>query len=225
MGLMRAAQKFDWRRGYKFSTYASYWIRQAIFRAVADQGRSIRLPVHMVESISRVDRAKAILTQQMQRPPSHSELSAYLSLPEKKLTGIVECVNEPLSLDVYANEDEESTLLEQIQDNVTKPTTDQANSNALRDEVKRAIRSLPKREATVLELHFGLNGQKKALTLDEVGSELNLTRERIRQIEKDALLSLQKNTTLSEMVIVASEAESEPEPTLDAKLANAASTA
>jgi len=197
MGLMRAVQKFDYRRGYKFSTYASYWIRQAIFRSVADHGRSIRLPVHMVESISRTDRARAILTQQLQRLPSNSELSLFMCIPEKKIKDIVNCVSDPLSLDVLVSEEEDTTLMDLVEDVHSKPTAEQVSFSALQQELAHALGTLPEREATVLSLHFGLNGEGP-LTLDEVGFKLNLTRERIRQIEKLALMQLKTIPSLIE---------------------------
>ncbi len=197
MGLMRAVQKFDYRRGYKFSTYASYWIRQAISRSVADHGRSIRLPVHMVESISRTDRARAILTQQLQRPPSNSELSVYMCLPENKIKDIVNCVSDPLSLDIVISEEEDTTLMDMVEDVHSKTTSDQISFSALQQELRLAMRTLPEREAKVLSLHFGLNGEGP-FTLEEVGSKLNLTRERIRQIEKFALRQLKTIPSLME---------------------------
>lgn len=197
LGLMRAAQKFDYRRGYKFSTYASYWIRQAIFRAVADHGRNIRLPVHMVESISRADRARTILTQQLQRPPSNSELSVFMCMPESKIMDIVNCVHDPLSLDLMVNEEEDTTLLDLVADVHSKSISDQVAFSALRQELAQALGTLPEREAKVLSLHFGLNGEAP-LTLEEVGFKLNLTRERIRQIEKLALKQLKTIPSLVE---------------------------
>jgi RNA polymerase primary sigma factor len=197
LGLMRAVQKFDYRRGYKFSTYASYWIRQAIFRAIADHGRSIRLPVHMVESISRTDRARIVLTQQLQRPPSNSELSVFMCIPESKIKDIVNCVSDPLSLDIVVSEEEDTTLMDLVADVHSKSTSDQVAFSALRQELAQALETLPEREAKVLSLHFGLNGEAP-LTLEEVGSKLNLTRERIRQIEKLALRQLKTIPSLVE---------------------------
>lgn len=199
VGLMRAVQKFDYRRGYKFSTYASYWIRQAIFRSVADHGRSIRLPVHMVESISRADLARANLTQQLHRPPSNSELSVYMCIPETKIKDIMNCVSDPLSLDVVISEEEDTTLLDLVEDMHSKTTSEQLSSSALRQELAQALKSLPEREAKVLSLHFGLNGEDP-LTLEEVGFRLDLTRERIRQIEKLALKQLKAIPSLIETV-------------------------
>jgi RNA polymerase primary sigma factor len=197
VGLIRAVQKFDYRRGYKFSTYASYWIRQSIFRSVADHGRSIRLPVHMVESISRADRARTFLTQQLHRPPSTIELSVYMCIPEPKIKDIVNCVSDPLSLDIVVNEDEDTTLMDLVADVNARPTSEQASFSALRQELAQALQSLPEREAKVLSLHFGLNGEGP-FTLEEVGLKLNLTRERIRQIEKVALKQLKTIPALME---------------------------
>jgi RNA polymerase primary sigma factor len=197
VGLIRAVQKFDYRRGYKFSTNASYWIRQSICRSVADHGRSIRLPVHMVESISRADRARTFLTQQLHRPPSTIELSVYMCIPEPKITDIVNCVSDPLSLDIVVNEDEDTTLMDLVADVNARPTSEQASFSALRQELAQALQSLPEREAKVLSLHFGLNGEGP-FTLEEVGLKLNLTRERIRQIEKVALKQLKTIPALME---------------------------
>lgn len=204
VGLIRAVHKFDYRRGYKFSTYASYWIRQAISRSVADHGRNIRLPVHMVESISQAERARAILTQQLHRLPSNNELSIYMCLPEKKIKDIVGCVNDPLSLDVVVCEEEDTTLMDLVEDVNSETTSERISFSALQLEVAQALESLPEREATVLVLHFGLNGEKP-LTLEEVGFKLNLTRERIRQIEKLALQQLKTIPSLVETVTIVSD--------------------
>lgn len=202
LGLMRAVQKFDYRRGYKFSTYASYWIRQSIFRSVADHGRSIRLPVHMVESISQTDRARTILTQQLHRQPSNGELSAYMSVSEKKVKDIVNCVSDPVSLDITVSEEEDTTLLDLIEDVHTQNVAEQASFLALGGELAKALDTLSEREAKVLSLHFGLNGNAP-LTLFEVGQRLGLTRERIRQIEKDALRQLKTIPSLVETAATA----------------------
>ncbi|MEO6908390.1 MAG: sigma-70 family RNA polymerase sigma factor [Abditibacteriaceae bacterium] len=202
VGLMRAVQKFDYRRGYKFSTYASYWIRQSIFRSVADNGRNIRLPVHMVESISRTDRARSVLTQQLHRPPSNCELSAYLSISEKKVQDIVDCVSDPVSLDITVSEEEDVTLLDLVVDIQTQTVVEQTSFIALRGELAQALGTLSDREAKVLSLHFGLNGDAP-LTLFEVGERMGLTRERIRQIEKNALRQLKAIPSLVETAATA----------------------
>lgn len=198
LGLIRAVKKFDHRKGFKFSTYASYWIRQAVMRSIDEQSRSIRLPVHVVESVSRTDRARAVLTQELQRPPTDTELATHLRISVSKVHDITDKVPEPISLDMMVGDEEDSVLVDFIEDRNAPSPIDCASRTALREEIERAFGCLSGREIEVLSLRYGLDGTGQSRTLDEVGTKLHLTRERIRQIEKMALKRLKRSAPLRE---------------------------
>ena len=208
IGLMKAVDKFEYRRGYKFSTYATWWIRQAITRSIADQARTIRIPVHMIETINKLNRISRQITQETGQEPTPEELSKYMDLSEDKIRKVLKISKEPISMETPIGDDEESHLGDFIEDMNALSPIDEATINGLTEATKRVLDTLTPREAKVLRMRFGID-MNTDHTLEEVGKQFDVTRERIRQIEAKALRKLRHPSRAEKLASFLDSAEEE----------------
>jgi len=193
MGLMKAVEKFEWRRGYKFSTYATWWIRQAITRSIADQARTIRIPVHMIETINKLIRTSKRLVQESGREPTAEDLADEMDLPTEKVRGILKIAQHPISLQTPIGDSDDSHFGDFIEDKSVESPAEATAYSLLKDRIQDVLSTLTDRERRVLTLRFGI-GDGSQRTLEEVGNEFNVTRERVRQIEAKALKKMRHPT-------------------------------
>ncbi len=193
IGLMKAVDKFEYRRGYKFSTYATWWIRQAITRSIADQARTIRIPVHMIETINKLNRISRQMLQEMGREPTPEELGERMEMPEDKIRKVLKIAKEPISMETPIGDDEDSHLGDFIEDSTMQSPIDVATVESLKEATREVLAGLTAREAKVLRMRFGID-MNTDHTLEEVGKQFDVTRERIRQIEAKALRKLRHPT-------------------------------